>query len=141
MRTKADIIAEARSWLGTPYRHQGRLKGVAVDCAGVIIGVGKACGCMPTDGSADITGYSREPDPVKMRTALRSLLDPIPLAEIGPACVAWMRGVERPQHLGIVSERNTLIHAVNGKGCEELPIESKEQFRIIAAYRFRGIDD
>jgi len=25
------IIAEARSWIGTPYLHHGRVKGVGVD--------------------------------------------------------------------------------------------------------------
>jgi cell wall-associated NlpC family hydrolase len=27
------VIAEARSWIGTPYRHMGRHKGAGVDCA------------------------------------------------------------------------------------------------------------
>jgi cell wall-associated NlpC family hydrolase len=36
-----EIVAAARSWLGTPWRHQGRLKGIAVDCGGLIIGVGR----------------------------------------------------------------------------------------------------
>lgn len=25
-------VAEAITWLGTPYHHQGRVKGVGVDC-------------------------------------------------------------------------------------------------------------
>jgi len=33
------IVAEARSWLGTPYRHQGRSKGVGCDCLGLVLGV------------------------------------------------------------------------------------------------------
>ncbi|RJG45888.1 NlpC/P60 family protein [Mesorhizobium sp. DCY119] len=35
----AAILAEARSWLGTPYRHQGRRKGVGCDCLGLVLGV------------------------------------------------------------------------------------------------------
>ena len=27
------VVAEALSWLGTPYAHRQRLKGVGVDCA------------------------------------------------------------------------------------------------------------
>ncbi len=30
---RAAVIAEARSWLGTPWRHQANIKGQAVDCA------------------------------------------------------------------------------------------------------------
>lgn len=29
---RGKIVAEARSWIGTPYHHMGRVKGVAVDC-------------------------------------------------------------------------------------------------------------
>lgn len=30
------IEAEARTWIGTPYMHKGRVKGVGVDCGGLI---------------------------------------------------------------------------------------------------------
>jgi NlpC/P60 family putative phage cell wall peptidase len=32
-------IAAARSWLGTPYRHQASLKGEGADCLGLVRGV------------------------------------------------------------------------------------------------------
>lgn len=34
--TRAGILADARSWIGTPYHHKGRVKGVGVDCGGLI---------------------------------------------------------------------------------------------------------
>ena len=36
------IVAEALSWLGTPYRHQGSRKGVGCDCLGLVLGVWRA---------------------------------------------------------------------------------------------------
>jgi NlpC/P60 family putative phage cell wall peptidase len=33
------IVAEALSWLGTPYRHQGMRKGIGCDCIGLVLGV------------------------------------------------------------------------------------------------------
>lgn len=33
------IIAIARSWIGTPYRHQASLKGVGADCLGLVRGI------------------------------------------------------------------------------------------------------
>jgi NlpC/P60 family putative phage cell wall peptidase len=36
------IVAEARSWIGTPYRHQASLKGVGCDCLGLVRGVWRA---------------------------------------------------------------------------------------------------
>jgi NlpC/P60 family putative phage cell wall peptidase len=39
MSARRTIIAEARSWIGTPYRHQASLKGVGCDCLGLVRGV------------------------------------------------------------------------------------------------------
>ncbi|WP_181704342.1 NlpC/P60 family protein [Chthonobacter albigriseus] len=40
--TREMIVAEARSWLGTPYRHQASLKGVGCDCLGLVRGIWRA---------------------------------------------------------------------------------------------------
>ena len=34
-----EIVAAARSWLGTPYRHQASRKGAGCDCLGLVRGV------------------------------------------------------------------------------------------------------
>ena len=36
---RTDIVAAARTWIGTPYRHQASLKGVGCDCLGLLRGV------------------------------------------------------------------------------------------------------
>lgn len=41
---RAAVIAEARSWLGTPYHHAANLKGVGVDCAMLLVEVFRAVG-------------------------------------------------------------------------------------------------
>ncbi|QSF53991.1 NlpC/P60 family protein [Brevundimonas fontaquae] len=33
------VVVSARSWLGTPYRHQASVKGVGADCLGLVRGV------------------------------------------------------------------------------------------------------
>lgn len=47
MTTRAAVVAEARTWLGTPYHHQGRVKGAGVDCAMILIDVYHSCGLIP----------------------------------------------------------------------------------------------
>src|SRR5882672_1718383 len=42
MLTRSAIVAEARAWIGTPYRHQASLKGVGCDCLGLVRGVWRA---------------------------------------------------------------------------------------------------
>ena len=39
---RAAILVECRSWIGTPYRHQGSRKGVGCDCLGLVTGVWRA---------------------------------------------------------------------------------------------------
>ena len=38
------MVAEAMTWLRTPYHHRGRVKGAGVDCAQILILVYAACG-------------------------------------------------------------------------------------------------
>ena len=40
--TREDILAEARAWLGTPYRHQASVRGAGCDCLGLLRGVWRA---------------------------------------------------------------------------------------------------
>ena len=43
-----EIVARARAWIGTPYRHQASRKGVGCDCLGLVRGVWRAvCGAEP----------------------------------------------------------------------------------------------
>lgn len=39
MSINDDVLAVARTWIGTPYRHQGSMKGVGCDCLGLISGI------------------------------------------------------------------------------------------------------
>ena len=39
MITTQALIEEAKTWEGTKFQHQARLKGVAVDCVGLISGM------------------------------------------------------------------------------------------------------
>jgi hypothetical protein len=41
---RAAVVAEAMTWIGTPWAHMGRLKGVGVDCANLPIAVYAAVG-------------------------------------------------------------------------------------------------
>ena len=47
---RATIVAAAKSWIGTPYRHQASLKGAGCDCLGLVRGVWREL-------------YGQEPEP------------------------------------------------------------------------------
>lgn len=41
------VVAEALSWIGTPYHHEGREKSVGVDCAMLVADTFYQCGLIP----------------------------------------------------------------------------------------------
>lgn len=118
------ITDEARSWVGTPYRHQARLKRVGVDCVGLILGVGIALEVLDWTPAkwAPFAAYSRTPNPHRMRKAMQLFLIEVPAEDAfdqdsfpKEGLIAWMQWRdELPMHLGIIGRfdaRPTLIHA------------------------------
>lgn len=119
------IVQTARTWLGTPYRHQHRHKGHGCDCVGLIIGVGKEAEILPTwtpENWRAHGAYSRSPNPAHMRRALAQYLLQWEGEGLPPdGAVAWMGWrASLPMHLGIIGTApagyRTLIHAYSGAG-------------------------
>lgn len=47
---RAAIIAVSRTWIGTPFVHQGRVKGLGCDCVGIPLCVAEELGANDKDG-------------------------------------------------------------------------------------------
>ena len=130
------IIAEAREWINTPFQHQGRTKGTAVDCIGLIYGVAKNLGIAPDGLPQEFIGYTRIPDNGKLEQALDKYMDRIRMSEVQPGDVYLMAySRHAPQHVGITTGK-TLIHAFARK-CVEHTLSNSWRRRICGAYRFR----
>jgi len=136
MTTRQQIVDEARTWLGTPFHHQGRLKGVGADCAGVVDGVARAFGF-----SGNIpANYGRQPDRNIMKRVLDEHMDPIPVAEATIADVLWFAFDGDPQHVGIVTDIGILHSYAQVGKCVEHSLDDTWRDRIRGAWRFRGIE-
>lgn len=140
MTTPQEVMDEARSWLNTPWLHQGRLKGVGVDCAGLIVGVGSALGLT----SFDTTAYGRVPDGVRLKSLCDAYLVPVKRAEMAPGMVVLCRFTILPQHLAIVGDSGaplSLIHAYGrARKCVEHGMDDVWADRILNVYRFPGVE-
>ena len=134
--TAADIIAAARECLGTPFVHQGRLPGQALDCAGLIIQVAKMLGLEHVDH----TGYARLPGNGLLESALDTQPGLSRVSELQPGDVFLMKFSADPQHLGIYGG-DTIIHAYQpvGKVCEHGLTDAWRR-RIVRIYRFNEVD-
>ena len=132
-----NVIEAARECLGTPFRHQGRIVGEALDCAGVAVHVAERLGY----GVLDVTGYGRTPVNGQLEDTLSSqpFLYQVEIPEAAPGDILLMRFAGEPQHLAILAD-NTIIHAYESvEMCCEHSLTSKWAARIVKVYRFLEI--
>ena len=134
--TCADIIEAARSEIGTPFRHQGRVAGKRLDCAGLIVRVAELLGVQV----ADQKGYSRLPS----RSNLESAIDVQQnvfrvLGEPKAGDILLLRFGKDPQHLAIFTGEN-IIHSTNQTGrVVEERFDAIWRLRLVRIYRFAGV--
>lgn len=137
--TPLDIVKIARETLGTPYQHQQRVNGLALDCAGVPVHVARRLGM----SFEDVTGYGRLPVPLEMKKALDKNLVRIPSKHMQAGDVAWLQFEVEPQHFGILGDYKlgglSLIHAYNGVGNHQVGehrLDPEWRGRIVGVWRF-----
>ena len=134
--TGADIVIEARRHIGTPFQHQGRLPGLALDCAGLVVVVAKACGIEIFDAQ----GYGRTPNGALEATiAAQVCVDKVQVADRQAGDVLTMRFGKEMRHVAICAG-DTIIHSYEavGKVCEHA-LDAMWAKRIVSVYRFKGL--
>ena len=140
MTTRADIVAEARTWLGVPWRHMGRNR-QGVDCVGMPVMIAQAKGL----SEYDHTGYTREPSNSSLIDHFRNNMREKPLADMRPGDVLLFADGKYPFHCGILAERYgqpSLVHAFAGrrKVVEEQYCAPWSK-QTIACFEFYGLED
>lgn len=119
--TREEVVAEARAWIGTPYRLGGRVKGAGADCSTLLLEVYRACGfILDDDGFAfgqDWFLHTSEPEYLKRALKLaRQVSEGIcyrsTVAEPGNLVLSKAVGSRLHNHGGIVTAWPRLIHAV-----------------------------
>jgi NlpC/P60 family putative phage cell wall peptidase len=145
---RSAILAEARTWIGTPYRHQASVKGVGCDCFGLIRGVWRALYGPEPEA---VPAYSRDWGSVtgkeEMLASARRHLVEIDGSAIEPGNVIVFR-IRRgtvAKHCGIVSAigcckedhgQDRFIHAQEGVPVCEVTLSEWWRRRIVAAFAF-----
>lgn len=151
MLTPFDVITQARTWLGTSFHHQGRLKKTAtssggVDCIGLVIGVMQELNLTDATGKKladyDNTNYSMNPDGYVLKAAIERHFDTIEISNIQPGDLLLFRFQRNPQHVGFVSDlpggNLGVIHCYSSIGkVVEHHLTEKWRKLIVAAYRFK----
>lgn len=141
MTARSDIVAAARGWIGTPYRHQASAKGAGADCLGLVRGVWReVLGPEPERLPAYTPDWGETGrEELLWAGALRHLGEPEEEPAPGNILLFRMREGRIAKHLGIVSEcgpATRFVHAYSGHGVIESTLSGPWARRIVARFTF-----
>ncbi|QEW19799.1 putative endopeptidase Spr precursor [Marinibacterium anthonyi] len=134
------VVAAARGWIGTPYRHQASCRGAGTDCLGLIRGIWReVLGPEPVSVPAYSMDWSEPQGEERLWHAALSYLVAKPLDQVaaGDVILFRMRAGAVAKHLGLVSiPHERFIHAYNRRGVIESPLSAPWARRIVARFAF-----
>jgi NlpC/P60 family putative phage cell wall peptidase len=132
------IVAEARSWIGTPYHHQAATKGAGCDCLGLVRGIYAEVMGKPSE---DPPPYSQDwGDATGEETLLLAAarhLHLVPRLDVRPGdvLVFRMREGRVAKHCAILSAPGWMIHACEAAPVCEVPL-GPWRHKLAAVFRF-----
>jgi hypothetical protein len=150
MIKRSEIVATARSYIGTPYHHMERQPGIALDCAGLPICIMRQFNLRGADGSVGpdygVQPYSPLPDGKTLKEICDRLGVPIRQSEMVEGDVVLIATHMRPTHIGIVAthpiyKKPSIVHAsaTQRKVAEQLLVFNRVLI-FVGAYRFVGVE-
>ncbi|MGJ8526895.1 NlpC/P60 family protein [Maritalea sp.] len=139
MASQNEVVASARSWVGTPYRHQAATKHAGCDCLGLIVGVWRD---LIDDIQFDLPPYSanwrdqthaHELGKIAAKYLITQNCSPL---KTGNVVLFNMRAGAAAKHCGIIVDSDHFIHAQERVGVVEVPFSNWWRRRIIAQFSF-----
>lgn len=156
--TGAAVVAEARRWIGSPFVHAGMDRETGCDCAGLILGVGRACGLtekhLPTYGpqtspevlletlgltDLQLVYFGCGPSGIPEEWMLAEGWGAAEPGDVVVLLVAAPRGRPHPRHLAYWTGSG-LIHAEGNHGVVETPLDVRWRRRLHSVWRWRKLD-
>jgi cell wall-associated NlpC family hydrolase len=125
---RENIVAIARSMLGTPFKTDMALKGVGCDCAGlpeiVLIAMGQEI----------------PPRSHSLVDALNIALQKTENPNAGDVVLFKSTANDADFHCGILTDKNTIIHAHWSQGVVENTFGNWFKKRVVSFYSFKGVE-
>ena len=140
--TRDEIVASARSWIGTPYRHQHCAKGAGCDCLGLIRGVWREIYGREPEAAPPYSADWGESGRVEvLHAACARHMNQIDLEQAVAGDVVLFRMIDCriAKHLAILSTAKTMIHAYSGCGVREEAFSDAYRHRAVCAFEFPGL--
>ena len=140
---RTQIVAIARSWIGTPYRHQASLKGAGADCLGLVRGVYRELYGAEPETAPPYTPDWGEADgcELMMAAAGRHLRRASTASmQAGDVLLFRMRASSPVKHAAIFLGDGRMAHAYAGRGVCEAAFNRWWRARLAAVFAFPGAD-
>lgn len=138
MTIQLEAAQAAKTWLGTPYRHQASLIGVGCDCLGLVRGVWRT---LYGDEPDPMPPYHRSPRDREGAAALLTAAERYFVRasnELQPGDLLLFRLMPKlaPRHCGIMLDTNRFVHAQERLGVIEMPFDGNWQRKLHSIYHF-----
>lgn len=140
---RPEIVAAARGWLGTPYRHQASCRGAGADCLGLIRGVWReVLGTEPEEPPAYTPDWAEATGEERLLAAAQRLLIRRPSHDAAPGDILLFRMIDRgpAKHVAILTsdtlDQGTILHAYSGHAVCETRLTAAWLRRVAGVFRF-----
>jgi cell wall-associated NlpC family hydrolase len=128
-----DMVSKAREYLGTPFHYGGRLKGVGLDCGGLLIAAAAEFGV-----GVEIPSPPRGAALAVILKALAPCSLPVPLTDLRAGDVLVFASRLMPGHCGLLTGEGTVIHAYDSpsvRAVVETPLDARWRARLVGVFR------
>lgn len=138
---REEIVAAARAWRGTPYRHQAATLGAGCDCLGLVRGVWRTLyGTEPMELPAYRADWrdTRHADNL-LAAAERLLVRVAGEPQAGQVLLFRLGRTAVPKHCGIQLAADRFVHAQEGLGVVEANFTEAWRRRVAGLFEFPGL--
>ena len=132
-----DIVAAARGWVGTPYRHRAAVRGAGCDCLGLIVGVWRE---VYGTGPPALPNYRADWRDASHAQELQALAEQwlVPGEGLAAGRVVLFRlgASALPRHCGILVSATRFVHAQERLGVVEGNLTEGWRRRVAGVWAF-----
>jgi cell wall-associated NlpC family hydrolase len=133
--TPENFVAACRSYIGTPFLHQGRSR-KGLDCLGLVV-----CACADAGLIIpDPANYDRDPKANLLAHYFNKYCNPVLPRDLRPGDMVLMKQANRPRpHVGIIADKykpHSMLHAPFKLAVCEVQFDPMPH--VWRCYRYRG---